>query len=163
MEQLAILGFESIRVVARRVRTVEVNIHPPEKKKKMKQELFKLSTDRPSRLCQIRVSSDWDVVGTPCLQNQIFRIFNILNPLLFLFLWLTLIWALSNLLDILHGFWDICEIFIKWPSKRKAEEGLKGDDDDWKRQWLIAENKLGVGVGLVFSLSQLVWFATGSV
>ena len=30
MEQLAILGFESIRVVARRVRTVEVNIHPPE-------------------------------------------------------------------------------------------------------------------------------------
>ena len=42
MEQLAILGFESIRVVARRVRSVEVNIHPPEKKKKNETRIFQV-------------------------------------------------------------------------------------------------------------------------
>ena len=140
MEQLAILGFESIRVVARRVRTVEVNIHPPEKKKKMKQEFFKLSTDRPSRLCQIRVSSDWDVVGTPCLQYQIFRIHRILisDNFLFLFLRLTLIRALSNLLDIPHDFWDICEIFIKWLFKEKCWGG-------WQRWWWLEATMVNSG------------------
>ena len=50
--------------------------------------------------------------------------------LIVVFLWLTLIKAVSNFLDIPRSFWDICEIFIKWPSKGIAEEPDKGDDDN---------------------------------